>query len=332
MAVNLLRKGLKLSHIRLFAELSAHDQLTHAAAALNMSQPAVSRLIAEAEALVGAKLYKRTGRGIRLTQAGQQMAFRSTRILREIFDVGRDIEELNQGMSGRVKIGSVTGPAIEYVLPALRQIRLSYPAISLTVEVGTSDILAPMLADGRLDFTLSRIPVSYDPALFSEIPQMEEPACMIARTGHPLLRAPRPIPPEALLAHDWILPPVGSPIRITAERRLRRLGLSLPSQVLTTSSFLFTLATIRQTNAVAPVARSVAQSFVDDPDHDSGLTILPCDFDLSVEPYSFLTRADQVLTPVAELVATEVKRVLSANLTEYKPEWAPVLAQENPSP
>ncbi|MEJ8475653.1 LysR family transcriptional regulator [Roseibium algae] len=313
MYVDLLRKGLKLSHLRLFAELSEHGQLTQAAKALNMSQPAVSRLIAEAGSVVGTELYKRTGRGIQLTQAGQQLAFRSMRVLQEISDAGRDINELKQGISGRVKIGSVTGPAIEYVLPALRQVRLSYPAISISIEIGPSDMLAPMLMDGRLDFSLSRIPVEYNPELFTEIPQLEEPASVIARQGHPLSRETETISPEALLAHDWVLPPVGSPIRTTTERVLRSLGLSLPTQVLTTSSFLFTLATIRQTNAVAPVATSVARSFSESDDNQGSLIILPCEFDLSVETYSFLTRSGQTLTPAAELVATEVRRVLSAN-------------------
>ncbi|WP_417689368.1 LysR family transcriptional regulator [Roseibium sp.] len=312
MTIDLLRRGLKMSHLRLFSALSEHGTLTEAAASLTMTQPAVSRLISEAEKLVGTKLYNRTGRGIQLTQAGQQLAVRSTRILQEIWDAGRDIEELRQGISGRVKIGSVTGPAIEYVLPALRQIRLSYPSISLTVEIGTSDMLAPMLADGRLDFSLSRIPVDYDPALFSEVPQIDEPACMIARQGHPLARAQAPIPAARLLEYDWVLPPEGSPIRTTAERRLRSLGLTLPKHVLTTSSFLFTLATIRQTNAVAPIARSVALSFAADGDIGTGLALLPCNFDLSVETYSFLTRAGQILTPAAELVATEVRRTLGS--------------------
>ncbi len=310
MSVDLLRKGLKLSHLRLFSELDRHEKLTDAAGSLNMSQPAVSRLVAEAEGLVGTKLYTRTGRGIRLTPAGHQLAFRSTRILQEISDAGRDIEELRKGVAGRVAIGSVTGPAIEYVLPALRQIRLSYPAISLSVEIGTSDMLAPLLVEGRLDFSLSRIPFDYDKDLFTEIPQIEEPASIIARRDHPLLNHAAPIPASDLLSFDWILPPEGSPIRATTERNLRGLGLPLPKQVLTTSSFLFTLATIRQTNAVAPIATSVARSFTEDPVNGTGLVILPCDFDLSVETYSFLTRAGQLLTPAADLVAREVRRLL----------------------
>ncbi|MDN3718561.1 LysR family transcriptional regulator [Roseibium salinum] len=135
MPLDLIRRGLKIAHLRLFAELSRKNRLSDAADALRIAQPAASRLIAETESLAGAKLYSRSGRGIELTPAGRQLAYRSVRILQEISDAGRDIDHHVSGQSGHVSIGSVTGPAIEYVLPALRHIRLSYPDISISVEV-----------------------------------------------------------------------------------------------------------------------------------------------------------------------------------------------------
>jgi DNA-binding transcriptional LysR family regulator len=314
---DLIRRGLKIAHLRLFAELSSKNRLSEAADAIRIAQPAASRLIAEAENLAGTKLYVRSGRGIELTPAGQQLAYRSVRILQEISDAGRDIEHHISGQSGHVSIGSVTGPAIEYILPAIRHIRLSYPDISISVEVAPSRVLAPMLQDGRLDFSLSRVPVDEDPATFEEHPLLLEPACVVARIGHPLTRSEPPIAADALLSFDWVLPPVGAPIRTTAEQALREKGLGLPTRILTTSSFLFTLATIQKTNAVGPVARSVARSFAAQPNETQGsIVILPSDLDLSVETYSFLTRKGQVLTPVAEIVAREVMRAITSDATD----------------
>ncbi|WP_422375370.1 LysR family transcriptional regulator [Roseibium sp.] len=312
MSLDLLRRGLKISHLRLLAELTHHARLTDAAQVLGITQPAASRLIAEIERIADAEIYIRSGRGIELTQTGRKLAERCVRILQEFADAGRDIEQHRSGQSGHVSIGSVTGPAIEYVLPALRHIRLSYPEISISVEVGPSNTLAPMLEEGRLDFSLSRVPVDQDPALFEEKPLLREPAVMIGRIGHPLTRTAAPIPADAFLGFDWVLPPVGSPIRTTAEQALRDQRLPLPDRVLTTSSFLFTLATIQQTNAVAPVAQSVANSFATRPDGAEGtVTILRGDLLLEVETYSFLTRKGQILTPVAQIVAREVLRAVT---------------------
>jgi DNA-binding transcriptional LysR family regulator len=311
---DLIRRGLKIAHLRLFAELSSKNRLSEAADAIRIAQPAASRLIAEAENLAGTKLYVRSGRGIELTPAGQQLAYRSIRILQEISDAGRDIEHHISGQSGHVSIGSVTGPAIEYILPAIRHIRLSYPDISISVEVAPSRVLAPMLQKGRLDFSLSRVPVDQDPALFEEKPLLGEPAVMIGRVGHPLTRTRAPLSIDSFLGFDWVLPPVGSPIRTNVEQALRDRRLPLPARVLTTSSFLFTLATIQQTNAVAPVAKSVADSFAARPDGTGAtLTVLDSNLTLSVETYSFLTRKGQVLTPVAQVVAREVLRAVTGD-------------------
>ncbi|MBN9669501.1 LysR substrate-binding domain-containing protein [Roseibium aggregatum] len=311
MSLDLLRRGLKMSHLRLLAELVRHTRLTDAAAALGMTQPAASRLMSEIERIAEAQLYMRSGRGIELTAVGRKLAERCVRILQEFADAGEDIEQHKSGQRGHVAIGSVTGPTIEYILPALRHIRLSYPDISISVEVSPSRVLAPMLEDGRLDFSLSRIPPEADAAMFEERPLLREPACIIARPGHPLTRSGPPVPAEALLGFDWVLPPAGSPIRATAEEKLREKGLTLPARILTTSSFLFTLATIQHTNAIGPLARSVAENFARGPDGAPGTVVcLESDLTLSVEPYSFLTRKGQVLTPVAQIVAREVLRAV----------------------
>ncbi len=309
MSLDLLRRGMKISHLRLLAELVRHSSLTDAALALGTTQPAASRLISEIERITEAEIYVRSGRGIELTDAGRKLAERCVRILQEFSDAGRDIEQHKSGQSGHVSIGSVTGPAIEYVLPALRHIRLGYPDISISVEVNPSRELAVMLEDGRLDFSLSRVPVDEDPALFEERPLLREPACIVGRTDHPLTRIKAPIPAEVLLGYDWVLPTIGVPIRTTAEQALRERGLGLPTRILTTSSFLFTLATIQRTNAIAPIARSVADSF----GSPTGGTLiaLESDLNLSVETYSFLTRKGRSLTPAARTVAREVLRAVT---------------------
>ncbi|NVK36128.1 MAG: LysR family transcriptional regulator [Rhodobacteraceae bacterium] len=298
-----------MSHLRLLAELSRQKSLTDAASAITISQPAASRLLSEIENLVETNVYTRIGRGIELTAVGQKLAYRCLRILNEISDAGDDVEQFRNGDRGEVRIGAVTGPAMEYVLPAIRQVRLSYPDISISVEVGPSSMLAPMLKDGELDFSLSRIPMGTEADVFEEKPLAREPACVVARRDHPLTRGPLPIPAVNLLAYDWVLPPPGSPIRNATENVLRAKKLPQPGRVLTTSSFLFTLATLQRTNAVGAMARSVAENFATHSDgSDCSLVILQSDFDMSVETYSFLTRKGQVLTPVAQVLAREVLR------------------------
>ena len=89
---NFLRRGLKLSHLRLLAALSDTGQLSLAAARMGVAQPAASRLLAEVERITGQPVHTRTGRGLTLTPMGQALAHRATRVVTEL----RDAEEMTK--------------------------------------------------------------------------------------------------------------------------------------------------------------------------------------------------------------------------------------------
>jgi DNA-binding transcriptional LysR family regulator len=299
----LLRKGLKLSHLRLFAALAETPQITLAAAQLGISQPAASRLAAEAQRITGAALYTRRPNGIELTSAGNALAHRASRILLEFEQTDRELAEVSDGVRGNVFIGTVTGPALEHVLPAIRQVRIGLPRVSVNIQVATSDVLGEALITGRLDFALSRLPAG-EARLFRALPIGPEPISLIVRAGHPMLRQ-LSSPLERLVAFDWVLPLEGGVLRSFIQRRLLELGLPLPRKIINTSSFLLTIAAVRQTNAIAPVATAVADFFSSFSSRDpatSGIVKLPHDFLGSMEDYSLLTIADRELTPTAMMV------------------------------
>jgi DNA-binding transcriptional LysR family regulator len=293
--MDLLARGLKLAHLRLLAALAQSGQIGLAAARLGISQPAASRLLAEMEGLTGHPVHRRDGRGIALTEAGQRLAARATRILAELTDAGRDLSESAEGTRGHVTLGSVTGPALDRVLPALRSARLALPHVSVEVEVGTSDQLADLLLSARVDFALARIPPGKDPTLFDLHPLGPEPVALVTRADHALARKPDLIPAD-LLAYDWLLPGPAAILTRTVHARLQALGLPPPPGRLSTSSFLLTLALIQQSNAIAPLARAVALSFAP---KGSAYAVLPIDLGLTVAPYGLMTRAGATLPPAA---------------------------------
>jgi DNA-binding transcriptional LysR family regulator len=293
--MDLLARGLKLSHLRILSALSRTGQIGLAAAQTGMTQPAASRLLAEIEVLTGHPVHRREGRGIALTDAGARLATRATRILAELTDAGRDLSDASNGTTGHVALGSVTGPALDRVLPALRAARLALPQVSVDIEVGTSDHLADLLLSARLDFALARVPPGRDAALFDLYPVGPEPVSLITRAGHALTRQPDPTPQD-LLAFDWLLPGPQAILTQTVQARFAALGLPAPPGRVSTSSFLLTLALIQQSNAIAPVASSVAQNFAGP---HSPYAILPLDLGLTVAPYGLMTRAGATLPPAA---------------------------------
>lgn len=297
---SLLRKGLKLSHLRLMAALSETGQIGLAADRLGIAQPAASRLLAEVERISGQPLHQRTGRGIALTPMGVALAARAARVVTEIRDAEREIVEIGGGNMGHVRIGSVTGPALDRVLPALRTARLALPGVTAEVTVAPSDLLAQQLLSGRMDFAIGRMPEGMEAQLDLSAPIDSEPVDLMVRRGHRLAQATR-IAPRDLMDYDWVMPPAEALLARAVTDRLRVLDLPRPPQRLATSSFLLTLSLLQQSNAIAPLARAVCERFASGP--DSPYAVLPVDLGIVVEPYGLLTRTGAILTPVARRLA-----------------------------
>ena len=295
---SLLRRGLKLSHLRLLAALGEAGQLTQAAAAVGVSQPAASRLVAEIERIIGHPVHERTGRGIGLTAIGRALASRAARVRMELDDAARDLAEIATGGVGHVRIGAVTGPALDRVLPALHSERLHHPNVTVDVTVGPSDLLCDQLLAGRLDFAVGRLPADMPPDVLAFAPMEAEPLALIARHGHPLLRKPAALSPAQLVEYDWVMPGPDSLLTRTVLARLQMLGLPRPAQRVFTASFLLTLALLQQSDAIAAVSLASARQFANGT--AAGFDLLPIDLAMTVEPYGMITRDRVALPPSSQ--------------------------------
>lgn len=300
-----LRKGLKLRHLRLLSELQDSGQLGVAADRMGIAQPAASRLLTEIEGIVGVPVRERQGRVTALTDAGAALARRAARMLIELADAEREVTGITQGSLGHVRIGSVTGPAMDRVLPVLRNLRLSQPDITSEVTVAPSDILFAQLMDGRLDFVLGRVPVGTAPGLCEVRPLETEKVALMVRRGHYLQGIAR-LEPRDLMAFDWVMPGEDAILGRTVLSRLAELGLPVPPRRLSTSSFLLTLAMVQQSNAIAPLAWAVATTFSQGP--DAPYAVLPIDLGIEVEPFSLITRSGSTLPAVVRRVADMVSQ------------------------
>ena len=292
--VSQLRR-LKPIQLRLLAQLEQVGALGAAAERLGIAQPAASRLLAEMEAALGLVLHERQGRGLRLTHVGAALARRAARIEMELFDAAQEVAEAATGRAGVVRVGAVTGPALSLILPTLTAMQRSLPDFRAEVTVTTSITLCDMLREGRLDFALARAPAS-DGQLKSTV-MTSEPLSLVVRRGHPLLLRPEITVPD-LLQYDWVMGDDETLLTQTVMARLDEIGMPVPNRRISTSSFLFTLALLNQTDAIAPLATPVVDSLSGNP--SVPFVSLPIDLGLTVAPFSLVTRAGSQLTPSAQ--------------------------------
>lgn len=293
----LARTGIRIPHLKLIVSLDDYGQISAAASVLNMSQPAASRMLSDMETILEAPLYDRLPRGIALTPYGKAFARRSRTILLELREASREISDLKNGTGGSVFLGAVTAPAVQIVIPAIRQVRERYPRIKINVQVETSNILAKDLLASRHDFIIARIPDDLNPRQFNSREIGIEKACLVVRRDHPLATRSA-VELDELNAFEWVLQPAGSLLNRTVEKLFLARSVALPERIVNTSSLLMTMVMIRESNAISPMALEVAKRFTDK-DSEGSLAILNLGFDINVQPFSLITVRDRQLSPAA---------------------------------
>lgn len=301
-------RRLKPVQLRLLAELDHTGALGLAATRIGVAQPTASRLLAEMEALLGLPLHERQGRGLHLTPVGKALARRAARIEIELADAARDLAEAASGRAGVVRVGSVTGPALSLVMPTLIALQKSLPEFRAEVTVATSVNLCDLLREGRLDFALARLSPGETQLEARVI--AGEPLSLVVRRGHPILLRPE-ITVDDLLRHDWVMGDDETLLTQTVIARLSDLGMPLPQRRISTSSFLFTLALLNQTDAIAPLATPVVDSFAGNP--SVPFVSLPVNLGLSVAPFSLVTRTGAQLTPSSQRLIDGILAAVQAS-------------------
>jgi DNA-binding transcriptional LysR family regulator len=291
------RSRLKLAHLRMMVALEEHEMVSAAAAAVNLSQPAASRMLADMEQLLDASLCERQARGVRLTPLGQSLARHARSILLQLATAEQEFADLRMGRVGVVSLGVVTAPAIDLVAPAVNRIRAQYPRIELNIKIDTSIVLARDLLASRLDFAIARVPEDLDPGLFDCHSIGGEAGCLMVRDGHPLLgRGAVDLP--ALADYEWVMQPRGTPMRRTIESMFVARNLAPPRRLANTSSLLLTMFMVARSDAIAPLSVEAARFVAG----RIGIEILPTTFDVIVQPYSLIVVRDRVLPPAAQSV------------------------------
>ncbi|WP_411577286.1 LysR substrate-binding domain-containing protein [Streptomyces sp. HUAS TT20] len=226
-----------LSQLRAFAAVAEHLHFRDAAAAIGMSQPALSGAVSALEETLGVTLLERTTRKVLLSPAGERLAVRAKAVLDEVGALLEEAEAVRAPFTGVLRLGVIPTVA-PYLLPTvLRLTHDRYPDLDLQVHEEQTASLLDGLAAGRLDLLLLAVPLGI-PGIV-ELPLFDEDFVLVTPPAH-WLGGREGIPREALKELNLLLLDEGHCLRDQALDICREAGRA-DAPVTTTAAGLSTL-------------------------------------------------------------------------------------------
>jgi len=252
---------MRLNQIRDLLAVVEAGSLRAAARRIGISQPAISKSIAQLEREVQAQLLLRTAQGVRLTAAGRAFVARGRVIHGELRKVHDDLAALRGIAEGAVSFGS--GPAVTFPLvpDAMSRFRAKWPRAHVRIREGMRNALLPLVRDETLDFSISENVAPADEAGLRFKPLIQPELAIVGRRGHPLAKA---VSLQELAKANWLvfnLPGAGGAL----ERTFELYGLSPPSALVHCESYATALALVARSDLLALVLRQMLEGPMTEP-------------------------------------------------------------------
>ena len=176
---------MELRVLRYFLAIAREQGITRAAEVLHITQPTLSRQIAELEEELGVKLFDRTGRQIRLTDEGILFRRRAMEILSLVDRTKDEMMEQDERIEGTVSIGCGVLTAFQGLAQVIGRFRAVHPHVHFQIHTGNADDVQQRIDQGLLDLALFIEPVASEPYDYVRFPGKELYGAMLP-TDSPL--------------------------------------------------------------------------------------------------------------------------------------------------
>lgn len=251
--------GMRLQHLRVMVALQELGGVGKAAQALHITQSAVSKQIAEIENTMGIALFYRERNRLYLTEAGKRLATHAQTVLQQLHRAELEIQALSSGLSGHIRVGTVTSLAPTLLAHAVTLFKEAAPQVSVAVVEGHFVSLKPLLDRGEIDLAVARIWQPQDlPEIAQEVLSVE-PIVVVCARNHPLAKR-RKLTWQDAAAWPWILPEVHSIARRAIEAFWAQQDLPSPADVIEAQSLPLNMALIQQMPRLCLMPESLAMT------------------------------------------------------------------------
>jgi DNA-binding transcriptional LysR family regulator len=307
-----LKRQLKLRDLDILMAIVQARGMGKAAAQLHISQPAISKAIADLEQTLGVRLLERSRRGAEPTPYGTALIKRGFTVFDELRRGIEDIDLLSDPTTGEVRIGTTEPIAAAIVSPVIDRMTRQYPRMDFYVLAGDTGMLCRQMSERKIELVISRMTGPADEEQSTEI-LFHDPLVVVAHKNNPLTRR-RQLKLSELMDEPWTMQPVDSFFGSLVVEAFRAAGLGAPRLTIATTSFNLRselLATGRFITVVPGFSVKL-------PRKHSSLRVLPVVFPHVRHQVAIIKLRGRSLSPLAQLFVDRVRTMVKP-LTKASP-------------
>lgn len=294
-------RRLRLKDLHTLQTVAQAGSMARASRQLALSQPAISKAIADMEHALGAALFERSAHGVELTECGRLLIARSRIIFDELREGVNDIRDVSDPTRGEIRIGT-TEPISGFISEVISRMSRDYPRITFEVAVSDTTTLVRDLRERALDVVITRW---QDGAAADDLAAevlFKAPLAVLADRRHPLVNRKKLVLADTM-QEAWTLSPPDSFLGRVVVDLFRRRNLALPATVVTSLSIHMRLNLLASGRFLTMLpARMAAQ-----PAHKSWLRALNIDFPDSAGSVALLTVGKRGVSGALKLFLKECR-------------------------
>ncbi len=216
---------MEISALRAFVEVAERASFSAAAEALHLTQPAVSKRVAQLEAELGTRLFDRIGRRISLTGSGAALLPRARRLINDALELKRLVVDLSGEVGGRLVMGTSHHIGLHRLPAPLKRFTERFPAVELDIRFMDSEAACRAVEVGDLELAIVTLPPTQPSALRMQVIWHDPLAFMVGR-DHPLAGRDTLTLPE-LLRYPAVLPGTTTYTRGILESAVHEAGVEI---------------------------------------------------------------------------------------------------------